>query len=236
MRRLRDAAPRATLAQCPAVQRRVGRRDAAQFPRGGPRTARRTASRPRWPRPCILEQHGYPPLVLSFESIDQTGPRHLRLPASEGRWGSVARSRDPGLHGRKPVFSDPAGARPELRGSRTWTSLGASRATRWSTWRRQMGSYDWRLSDAQRVEGRADADRPPAPDHRHVATRGSTACARGTAATARVHGRKPVEYRGRERWIRTCPPPGQLRRRRPRAGRRGAAAPVNRGRSPVAGA
>ena len=51
----------------------------------------------------ILEQRGYPPLVLSFESIDQLDHvlfvyRHL------GQWGSIARSRDPGLHGRKPVF------------------------------------------------------------------------------------------------------------------------------------
>ena len=51
----------------------------------------------------VLEQHGYPPLVMSLESIDGLDHvifiyRHRRL------WGSVARSRDPGLHGRKPVF------------------------------------------------------------------------------------------------------------------------------------
>src|SRR5690349_18603012 len=54
----------------------------------------------------ILEQHRYPPLVLSFESIDLLD--HVifvyRTPAG---WGSVARSRDPGLHGRKPVFATP---------------------------------------------------------------------------------------------------------------------------------
>jgi hypothetical protein len=52
---------------------------------------------------CILEQHGYPPLVISFESID--GLDHvIFVYRTRGRWGSVARSRDPGLHGRKPVF------------------------------------------------------------------------------------------------------------------------------------
>jgi hypothetical protein len=51
----------------------------------------------------ILEQHGFPPIVMSLESID--GLDHvIFVYQSRGRWGSVARSRDPGLHGRKPVF------------------------------------------------------------------------------------------------------------------------------------
>jgi hypothetical protein len=51
----------------------------------------------------ILEQHGYPPTVMSLESID--GLDHvIFVYRARGRWGSVARSRDPGLHGRKPVF------------------------------------------------------------------------------------------------------------------------------------
>jgi hypothetical protein len=51
----------------------------------------------------VLEQHGYPPLVVSLESID--GLDHvLFIYRSRGHWGSVARSRDPGLHGRRPVF------------------------------------------------------------------------------------------------------------------------------------
>ena len=51
----------------------------------------------------ILEQHGYPPRVVSFESKD--GVDHVIFVfRHRGRWGSVARSRDAGLHGRKPVF------------------------------------------------------------------------------------------------------------------------------------
>jgi hypothetical protein len=51
----------------------------------------------------LLEQHGYPPHVMSLESID--GLDHvIFVYQSRGRWGSVARSRDPGLHGRRPVF------------------------------------------------------------------------------------------------------------------------------------
>src|SRR2546429_561017 len=53
---------------------------------------------------AVLEHHGYPPLVLSFESIDELD--HVIFVYRErGRWGSVARSRDPGLHGRKPAFA-----------------------------------------------------------------------------------------------------------------------------------
>jgi hypothetical protein len=51
----------------------------------------------------ILEQHGYPPLIMSLESIDELD-HCLFVYQARGRWGSVARSRDPGLHGRKPVF------------------------------------------------------------------------------------------------------------------------------------
>ncbi len=52
---------------------------------------------------AILEQHGYPPLVLSLASID--GLDHvLYVFQQNGKWGSIARSRDEGLHGRAPVF------------------------------------------------------------------------------------------------------------------------------------
>jgi len=51
----------------------------------------------------VLEQHGYPPLALDLESED--GLDHvLFIYQQEGRWGTVARSRDEGLHGRRPVF------------------------------------------------------------------------------------------------------------------------------------
>src|SRR5438876_3899673 len=52
----------------------------------------------------VLEQHGYPPLVLSFESIDDLDHVIFVYRRRSG-WGSVARSRDPGLHGRRPVFT-----------------------------------------------------------------------------------------------------------------------------------
>jgi hypothetical protein len=52
---------------------------------------------------AVLEHHGYPPLLLSFESIDELD-HVLFIYQEKGRWGAIARSRDPGLHGRKPVY------------------------------------------------------------------------------------------------------------------------------------
>ena len=75
----------------------------------------------------ILERHGFPPMVMSLESID--GLDHvIFVYRARGRWGSVARSRDPGLHGRRPVFRS-------LRhlaltySIRSWTRRGVSRPT-----------------------------------------------------------------------------------------------------------
>ena len=51
----------------------------------------------------ILEQHGYPPLLLDLESHDLLD-HVLFVFRMNGGWGSIGRSRDIGLHGRKPVY------------------------------------------------------------------------------------------------------------------------------------
>ena len=51
----------------------------------------------------ILEQHGYPPLLLDLESVDLLD-HVIFVFQQKGLWGSIGRSRDRGLHGRKPVF------------------------------------------------------------------------------------------------------------------------------------
>lgn len=51
----------------------------------------------------VLEQHGYPPLLLDLESQDMLDHVLFLFRESTG-YGAVARSRDAGLHGRKPVF------------------------------------------------------------------------------------------------------------------------------------
>src|SRR6059036_3067689 len=52
---------------------------------------------------AILEQRGFPPLLMDLESVDRLD-HVLFLFRRGGRFGTVARSRDPGLHGRKPVY------------------------------------------------------------------------------------------------------------------------------------
>lgn len=52
---------------------------------------------------AILEQQGYPPLVMSLESKD--GLDHVIYVFKEkSGWGSIGRSRDEGLNGRPPRY------------------------------------------------------------------------------------------------------------------------------------
>lgn len=52
---------------------------------------------------ALLEPHGYPPLILDLESTDLLD-HTLFLYKENGNYGSVGKSRDVGLDGRKPVF------------------------------------------------------------------------------------------------------------------------------------
>jgi hypothetical protein len=93
----------------------------------------------------ILEQHRYPPLVLSFESIDLLDHVIFVYRGPHG-WGSVARSRDPGLHGRRPVFATPrALALSYFDPYIDFTGRVKAYAV---VDLRVLGSYDWRLSEA----------------------------------------------------------------------------------------
>lgn len=145
----------------------------------------------------VLEQHGFPPLVLSFESIDELD-HVIFVYRRDGRWGSVARSRDPGLHGRKAVFA-------------TLRALALSyfdpyidftgRVTGYALVNvaEEMGDYDWRLADTNiwKVE-RMLLDYP----HRHIASsdRRVDALRARYRAYRQRYGRKSVYYKGRERW------------------------------------
>ncbi len=146
----------------------------------------------------VLEQHGYPPLVLSFESIDQLD-HVLFVYRRRGRWGSVGRSRDPGLHGRRPVFVTPRAlalsyADPYIDDTGRVTGYAVVHLAR------MMGDYDWRLAGTNvwKVE-RMLLEYP----HRKIASSDRRAAwlrARYRAFRAAYPGRKPVAYRGRERW------------------------------------
>ena len=146
----------------------------------------------------ILEQHGYPPLVLSFESIDELD-HVIFVYRTPGGWGSLARSRDPGLHGRRPVFASPRALAlsyvdpyVDFSGRITGYMLVDLRSA--------LGDYDWRLSErnvwkAERVLLQAPHKRIRSSDVRIDRLR------RRYVRFRKTHGdRKPLFYRNRERW------------------------------------
>jgi len=145
---------------------------------------------------AVLEQHGFSPLVLSFESVDQLDHVIFVYRRGDG-WGSVARSRDPGLHGRKPVFPTPRSLALsyfdpyiDFTGQITGYAVVDLRV---------MGRYDWRLAETNvwKVE-RMLLEYP----HRRIAAsaRRVRELRERYRAYRREFGRKPLFYRGRERW------------------------------------
>jgi len=155
----------------------------------------------------ILEQHRYPPLVLSFESVDLLDHVIFVYRSASG-WGSVARSRDPGLHGRKPLYATPRALAQSYFESYVDYTGGIKAYAVVDL--RVLGDYDWRLSDRNvwKVEQMLldwphrpllyDAARVERLRRRYIAFR-------------EQHGFKPWKYyQGRERWM---PLPPEFRSR-----------------------
>jgi hypothetical protein len=146
---------------------------------------------------CILEQHGYPPLVLSFESIDELD-HVVFVYRRNGRWGSVARSRDPGLHGRRPLF---ASARAlALSYFDPYIDLTGGITAYVVVDLRELGEYDWRVSPKNiwKVDRfLLDSPHRPLPYPR---ARANWLRARYRAFKRQFPDRKPIYYRGRDRW------------------------------------
>jgi hypothetical protein len=124
-------------------------------------------------------------------------------------WGSIARSRDPGLHGRKPVFATPRAL--ALSYVDTYIDLtGRIKGYALVDLRDALGAYDWRLSEhnvwkAEQVL----LDWP----HRPIRSsdRRIDALRRRYRAFLETHDYKPWKfYRGRERWM---PLPKEFRSR-----------------------
>ncbi len=146
----------------------------------------------------ILEQHGYPPLLLSFESIDLLD--HVLFAFRQGgRWGAVARSRDPGLHGRKPLFRTPR----QLAMSYLDTYVDLTGRVKGFAVAdlRDLGGYDWRLSSRNvwKVEQWLIAyphRRLEISDRHYAALH-----ARYRRYKARYPHRKPVYYDNRQTWM-----------------------------------
>jgi hypothetical protein len=145
----------------------------------------------------VLEQHGYPPLVLSFESVDELD-HVIFVYRQGGRWGSIARSRDPGLHGRRPVFATPRALAlsyfdPYIDDTGRLKGYAVVDL-------RILDRYDWRLAETNvwKVE-RMLLDYP----HRRIALsdkRVDRFRKRYRAFRAAFPDRKPLFYRRRDRW------------------------------------
>jgi hypothetical protein len=91
----------------------------------------------------VLEQHGYPPLLMSLESQDKLD-HVVFIFRRNGLWGAVARSRDLGLHGRLPVFRtlrDLAWSYFDTYVDHTGRITGYGLGDL-----RELGNYDWRFS------------------------------------------------------------------------------------------
>jgi hypothetical protein len=146
----------------------------------------------------ILEQQGYPPLLLDLESQDQLD-HVLFLFKKRGRWGTVARSRDAGLHGRKPVFRTlrqlvMSYVDPYVDGSGRITGYGVADL-------RTLVKSDWRLSTKNVWEVERALIKMP---HRKIQTsnRRYQTMLRQYLAFRKKHPSKPATfYSNRPLWL-----------------------------------
>lgn len=157
----------------------------------------------------VLEQHGYPPLVMSLASKDWLD-HVIFIYRHDTGWGSVARSRDPGLHGRKPRFASPRQlARSYYDAYVDYT--GRLRGFGVADLAKEMGNYDWRLTgkNVWKVEQML-IDLP----HQRIRSsdRRFRQLLKRYKEYRRTHDdRKPIYYRGRDKWE---PLPQEFRRRK----------------------
>jgi len=147
----------------------------------------------------ILEQHGYPPLLLDIESFDLLD-HVIFVFQQDGLWGSIARSRDKGLHGRKPLFRS-------LR-DLTWSYFepyvdfsgrikGYGLANLYD-----LGNYDWRFS-ARNMSKIEDYLRELPHKKIHSSDRRyEKLLARYQQYKKRYPDRSPEYYENRNQWMR----------------------------------
>jgi hypothetical protein len=147
----------------------------------------------------ILEQHGYPPLLMNIESVDLLD--HVIFVFQKDRkWGSIGRSRDIGLHGRRPLFRS-------LR-DLTWSYFDpyvdfSGRIKGYGVMSLyDLGNYDWRFSSRNmtRIE-----DHLRAIPHRKIRSSDSRyerLLARYHQYKKRFPDRSPSYYDNRYQWMR----------------------------------
>ena len=146
----------------------------------------------------ILEQHGYPPLLLDLESHDLLD-HVIYVFKDNGHWGAIARSRDIGLNGRKPVFRslrdlawsyfDPyVDFSGRLKGY-ALTSL------------YELGKYDWRFSPRKMTKIEDHLRAIPHKRLRSSERRYNKLLARYHEYKKRYPDRSPTYYDSRPTWL-----------------------------------
>jgi len=146
----------------------------------------------------ILEQHGYPPLLMSLESQDLLD-HVIFVFRRRGLWGSVARSRDLGLHGRRPVFRN-------LR-QLAWSYFDTyvdhtGRITGYGvTSLYELGGYDWRFSPRNVWKVERHLQEIPHRPIRSSDRRYSALLARYKEFRRRHPDRHLTDYASRDTWM-----------------------------------
>jgi hypothetical protein len=148
---------------------------------------------------AILGFHGHPAAVLDLESQDSLD-HVLFLFRGAGGWGTIGKSRDAGLHGRKPVFRSirnlvTSYVEPYVDGSGRITGYGTGNLD-------ELVAVDWRLEERNVWSVERALQRMP---HRPLATSDARyeRTLRRYLAFRREHPRpaQAIYYRGRERWL-----------------------------------
>ena len=146
----------------------------------------------------ILEQHGFPPVFVSIESQDKLD-HVLLLFKRNGRFGSVARSRDIGLHGRKPVFRTMRDlvmsyVDPYVDKSGRITGYGVASLY-------ELGDYDWRFSMRNVWKVERHLQEIPHSSFRTSDSRYERALRRYLEFHEQHHDRSPDYFENRSLWL-----------------------------------
>jgi len=146
----------------------------------------------------ILEQHGYPPLLLDIESKDLLD-HVVYVFRQDGLWGSIGRSRDIGLNGRKPQFRSVRDLvwsyfDPYVDFSGRIKAYGVANLY-------DLGDYDWRFSSRRMIKIEDYLREMP---HRHLKSsdeRYEKLLARYHRYKKRFPDRSPRYYDNRSQWM-----------------------------------
>lgn len=146
----------------------------------------------------ILEQHNYPPLLVDLESQDLLD-HVIFVFKLKGRWGSIGRSRDIGLHGRKPVFRsirDLVWSYFDPYVDFSGRIVGYGLLNLWD-----LGKYDWRFSPRKMNKIEDSLREMPHKKLRSSDQRYNKLLAHYHRYKKRYPDRSPSYYEGRRLWM-----------------------------------